>query len=128
MDASAQPAGRLFQRAKCGVQAPVEGIEIVGSTIGQAGLGIRPHAFIGIEFGSVGWEKLQVEPRVAAAQLPNRFAFVDRGIVEEHDHVASQVAQQKAFARVFVTTTISWTARCPQSTHFSGCPMAHSNP
>lgn len=96
MDVSTKPAGGLLQPAKCGVQAPVEGIEVVGPTIGQAGLGIRPHAFIGIEFGGVGREKLQVQPRVAAAQLPNRFAFVDRSIVEENDHVASQVAQQMA--------------------------------
>ena len=33
-------------------------------------------------------------PRVAATQLPNRFAFVDRGIVEDRDHVAPQVTQQ----------------------------------
>lgn len=96
MDTSTKPAGRLLQRVECGVQAPVEGIEVVGSTIGQAGLGSCPHGFIGIEFGGVGWEILEVEPRVAAAQLPNRFAFVDRGIVEKNDHVASQVAQQMA--------------------------------
>ena len=37
-----------------------------------------------------------MEPREAAAQLPDRFALVDRSIVEEHDHVAPQVAQQMA--------------------------------
>jgi len=96
VDAATQPAGRLLQRAKSGVQAPVKGIEVVGSTIGQAGFGIRPHAFIGIEFGGVGREKLEVKPRIAAAEIPNRFAFVDRRIVEENDHVASQMAQQMA--------------------------------
>lgn len=96
MDTSTKPARRLLHGAKRGVQAPVKSIEVVGSTIGQAGLGICPHAFVGIEFRAVGRERLQVEARVAAAQLPDRFAFVDRSIVEENDHMAAQVAQQMA--------------------------------
>ncbi len=73
MDASTKPAGLLLQGAKRGVQAPGEGIQIVGPTIGQTGLGIGPHAFVWIQLRRVGWEELEMEPRVAATQLPNRF-------------------------------------------------------
>jgi len=96
MDASTQPAGRLLERAKGDVQAPVEGREIVGSPVGQVGLGIGPDRFVGIELGGVGREVFQVEPRVAATERSDRFAFVDRGVVEQRDHGASQVAQQMA--------------------------------
>jgi len=91
-----KPARRLLHGAKRGVQPPVEGIQIVGPTIGQTGLGIGPHAFVWIELRRVGREGLEVEPRVAATQLPNRFALVDRGIVEDRDDLASQVSQQVA--------------------------------
>ena len=94
MNASAQPARRLLQCPQRSVQPPVEGVEISGAAIGQASLGIRPDALVGIEFGGVGREIFQMEPRVAATQLPDRFALVDRSIIEEHDHVAPQVAQQ----------------------------------
>ena len=62
MDASAQPARRSLQGAEGGVQPPGEGVEVVGSTIGQAELGVRPHAFIGIEFRRIGRRELQGTP------------------------------------------------------------------
>ena len=96
MDASTKSAGRLLQGAERGVQSPVEGIQIVGPTVGQTGLGIGPHGFVWIQLWRVGRKELEVEPRVAATQLPNRFALVDRSIVEERDHVAPQVVQQVA--------------------------------
>ena len=96
MDASTKPARRLLQGTKRGVEPPVEGIQIVGPSVGQAGFGIGPHAFVGIQLRRVRGEKFEVEPREAAAQHSDRFALVDRGIVEDHDHVPPQVAQQMA--------------------------------
>ena len=96
MDASTKSARRSLQGAKRGVESAVEGVQIVGPSIGQAGLGVRPHAFVGIQLRGVGREKLEMEPREAAEQRSDRFALVDRGIVEDHDHVPSQVAQQMA--------------------------------
>ena len=86
----------MLQALQGGVEATVEGVEIVGATIRQAGLGIRPHGLVGIELGGVGREELEVETWVTPAQLPDRLALVDRSVVHKHDQVASQVAQEIA--------------------------------
>ena len=65
-----------------------------GRPLARRALASRPHAFVGIQLRGVGREKLEVEPPEAAAQRSDRFALVDRGIVEDHDHVPPQVAQQ----------------------------------
>ena len=96
MHASAKPAGRVLQAVERGVQPPVEGVEVVRPTVREAGLGIRPHAFVRIQLRRVGRKKLEVETRVASAEFPNRLSFVDRGVVHEGDHVAPQMAQQLA--------------------------------
>lgn len=93
MYASAQPPWRSLEGAKCRVESLVEDFEIVGAAIGQSGLGIGPDGFVGIELGSVGRKELEMEAGIAAAQLANRLPFVDRGIVEDGDHVASEVTQ-----------------------------------
>jgi len=94
MHASAQPSWRSLEGAKRRVQSLVEDVEIVGATIGQPGLGIGPDAFVGIELGCVGRKELEMEARIAAAQLANRLSLVDRGIIEDADHVASEVTQR----------------------------------
>ena len=99
----------------------MESIQVVGSAIGQAGLGIGPNAFVGIQLRGVGREKLEVEPREAAAQRSDRFALVDRGIVEDHDHVPPQVAQQMAeeIADVSVADVVA------MATEVKSYPPAH---
>jgi hypothetical protein len=94
--ASTQPARGVLEAVQCGVEAPVEGIEIVGATVRQASLGVGPHHLVRIELGGVGREELELETRVTPAQLPDRLALVDRSVVHKHDQVAAQVAQQIA--------------------------------
>lgn len=74
----------------------MESIQIIGSTIGQAGLGIGPYAFVGVQLRGVGREEFEMEAREATAQRSDRFTLVDRGVIEHHDHVPPQVAQQMA--------------------------------
>jgi len=74
------------------MESLVEDVEIVGATIGQPGLGIGPDAFVGVEFGRVGRKELEMEAWMAAAQPAKRLSFVDRGIVEDRDHIASEAA------------------------------------
>lgn len=121
MDASPKPTRRLLQGAERGVQSPVEGIQIVGATVGQASLGIRPHCFVGIQLRCVGREELEVEPRIAATQLPHGFALVDRGVVEDRDHVAPQVPQKVAeeVADVWLTDVVT------MATEVKSHPPAH---
>lgn len=93
MHAAAKPRRRALEGMKRRIEPLVEGIQIIGPTIREAGLGIRPDAFVRIELGRVGRKKLEVETRVAAAQFANRRALVDRSIVEDGNHVASQMTQ-----------------------------------
>lgn len=93
MHASSQSPWRSLEGAKRRVEPLVEDVEIIGATVGHSGLGIGPDAFVGIQFGRVGRKELDMEAWIAAAQLANRLSFVDRGVVEDGDHVASEVAQ-----------------------------------
>lgn len=86
----------MLEAVQGGVEATVEGVEIVGATVGQASLGVRPHGLVRIELGGIGREELLVETRVTAAQLPDRLALVNRSVVHKHDQVAAQVAQEIA--------------------------------
>jgi hypothetical protein len=94
--ASTKPARAVLEAVEGGVEAAVQGIEIVRSAIGEAGFGVCPDALVRIQLRSVGREKLEVETRVTVTQRPDRFALMDRGVVHQHDHVAPQVAQQMA--------------------------------
>lgn len=93
MHTPAQPPWRSLEGAKRRVESLVQDVEIVRAAIGQPSFGIGPHAFVGVELGRVGWKELEMEARIAAAQIANRLSFVDRGIVEDGDHVASEVTQ-----------------------------------
>jgi len=43
-----------------------------------------------------------MEARIAAAQLANRLSFVDRGVVEDGDHGASEVTQHVTEERAYL--------------------------
>ena len=96
MHASTKSARAVLEAVEGGVEATVEGIEIIGATIGEAGLGICPHDLVWIELRSVGRKELEVETWVTATQRPDRLALVDRGVVQKDDQVAAQMAQEMA--------------------------------
>ena len=68
--------------------------EVVGATVGETPLGEGPDGFIGVELRGVGRKAFEVEPREAAAEFPNGFAFVNAGIIPDHSDVPAEVAQQ----------------------------------
>ena len=70
------PGRTLFEAVERGVEAAVEGIEIVGATAGEASLGVCPDDFVRIELRGVGWKELEVEARVTATHRPNRLVSV----------------------------------------------------
>ena len=79
-----------------GVEPTGEGGQVIGAPVRKARLGIGPNAFVRIELGRVGREKLEVKPRVAVAELSDRRALVDRRVVQQHDNVTPQVTQEMA--------------------------------
>lgn len=79
------------------VEHVTEQIEhVVGAPIRERALRQRPHALVGIQLGRVRGEVLDVQAPMAAAERAERLAVVDGGVVEQDDHVPTQVAQQVA--------------------------------
>ena len=68
----------------------------IGPAVGQVGLEVIPHAFVGIQLRGVGREGLQVQPGRAAEQLLYGLAAVNAAIVQQHDEGAGDLAQQGA--------------------------------
>jgi hypothetical protein len=53
-----------------------------------------PHAFVGVQFGGVRREGLQVQPGRAAEEFLHGFAVMNPAIVQQHDEVAGDLTQQ----------------------------------
>jgi len=68
--------------------------QVVGSAVGEAGLGLRPDPFIGVEFGGVGREAFQAQPGVFPAQVPYRLPPMATDVVPHHDDRAPEVAKE----------------------------------
>jgi len=71
----------------------------IGTTVGQVGLEMIPDAFVGIQLRGVGRERCQVEAGRAAEQLLHGLPAMNAAIVEQHDEVAGDLAQQVAEER-----------------------------
>ena len=70
--------------------------DVIGATVGEAPFGVGPDGFIGIELRGVGRKQLEVEPREAAADFSDPFAFVNARVVPDHDDSPAEMAQQVA--------------------------------
>jgi len=66
----------------------------IGPAVGQPGLEMIPHAFVGVQFRGVGRERLQVQPRGAAEEFLHGLAPMNPPIVQQHHKVARNLAQQ----------------------------------
>lgn len=55
-----------------------------------------PHALIGVQFRGVRRERLQVQPGRAAEEFLYGFAVMNPAIVQQHDEVAGDLAQEVA--------------------------------
>ena len=68
----------------------------IGPAVGQVGFEVMPHAFVGIQLRGVRRERFQVEAGRAAEQLLYGLAAVNPAIVQQHDEMAGDLAQQGA--------------------------------
>jgi hypothetical protein len=91
VDASAQETLRGGQTA-----------DFVGQHVHQLGLGVRtavgqdaleviPDAFIGVQFGSIGRERHQVQAPCADEQIPDRISAMDLGIVQQNNQMTADL-------------------------------------
>ena len=68
-DAAAQFRGRSSDALDGTDKIVHQLIEVVGAAVGQFPLGQRPHSLIGVQFGGVEGEMLDVETRMLALEL-----------------------------------------------------------
>ncbi len=66
----------------------------IRAAVGQPGLEMIPHAFVGVQLRGVRGEGLQVQPRSVAEEVLHGVAVMDPAIVQQHDEVAGDLAQQ----------------------------------
>src|SRR6266850_6880036 len=82
------PAGLEFRNH---AQDEIEAVR--RAAVGETLLGESPHALVGVEFGRVGGQELEVKPWDAAAQLLHPLAAVDAEPVPDEDHRPTQVTE-----------------------------------
>ena len=66
----------------------------IRSAVGERALRELPDAFVGVEFRGITGEAVEVKSEVPGLERANRFAAVDRAVVPDHDHGATEVAEQ----------------------------------
>ncbi len=66
----------------------------VRAAVGQPGLEMIPHTFVGVQFRGVRRERLQVQPGAVAEQFLHRLAVMDPAIIQHHDEGAGNLPQQ----------------------------------
>lgn len=67
---------------------------VSGDTVGKRLFEIRPDEFVRIEFWSIGWKQMDMQPWVFPEETPHRTCSVNLTSVPEQDHVATQVPKQ----------------------------------
>ena len=96
-------------RAPAGFQSRDQGegeiVAIVRTAVGQLGLGLTPHALIGVEFRRVGRKGFQMEPGVAVTQGLHGRAAMRAQPVPDHDHTSVQMTQQVTQERAHLGPT-----------------------
>lgn len=71
-------------------------VDIIRPSVGEAGLGQTPHAFVRVELGRIGRKVFEVQAGELAAEGADRLAFVNAALVPEHDDVAPEMAEEIA--------------------------------
>ena len=87
MDASSKAALGPLDVSKRAAKMTTHHGEIVGSTVGQTPFGVSPDSFVGVELRGVRRKVLEMQSRKSAADLPNRFSFVNAGVVPNDEDV-----------------------------------------
>ncbi len=104
MDASSKAALGPLDVSKRAAKLTTHHGEIVGPTVGQTPFGVSPDGFVGVELRGVRRKVFEMQSRESAADFPNRFSFVNAGVVPDDEDVTAKMAQQvpEEFAHLVV--------------------------
>ncbi len=108
MDASSKAALGPLDVSKRAAKMTTHHGEVVGPTVGQTSLGVGPDGFVGVELRGVRRKVFEMQSRESAADFPNRFSFVNAGVVPDDEDVTPKVAQQvpEKFADLVVSNVL----------------------
>lgn len=67
-------------------------LDRVWPAVRERPLGVRPHAFVGIEFGRVTGERDEMQAAMAATEVGDRPPVVDRASIPDQDDMAAEMA------------------------------------
>ncbi len=96
MDAPPKSALGSLEVSKRAAKVTTQRGDVVGATVGKTSFGVGPDGFVGVELRGVGRKAFEMQPREPTADFPNRFSFVNAGVVPDHDDMPAEVAQQVA--------------------------------
>ncbi len=94
VDASSKAARGSLDVSKRAPKATVQHGDVVGATVGQTPFGVGPDGFVGVELRGVRRKVFEMQSWKSAADFPNRFSFVNAGVVPDDENVSAKVAQQ----------------------------------
>jgi len=94
VDAPPKPALGSLDVSKRAAKVTTHRGDVVGATVGETSFGVGPDGFVGVELRGVGRKAFEMQPREPTADFPNRFSFVNAGVVPDQDDVPAEVAQQ----------------------------------
>ncbi len=108
MDASSKAALGPLDVSKRAAKLTTHHGEIVGPTVGQTPFGVSPDGFVGVELRGVRRKVFEMQSWKSAADFPNRFSFVNAGVVPDDEDVPAKVAQQvpEEFADLVVSDVL----------------------
>lgn len=66
----------------------------VGPPVGQRSFQVVPNALVRIQFGRIGWQRDQMQAAGAGAKFAYGVGLVNARIVEQHEQVSRDLAQQ----------------------------------
>ncbi len=112
VDASPKTALGPLDIAKRAAKVTTHHRNVVGAAVGETPFGVGPDSFVWIQLRGVGRKEFEMQPREPAADFPDRFSFVNAGVVPEHDDMPAEVTQQvpKEFADLVVSDVVRVTS------------------
>src|SRR5262245_61728690 len=94
MNAGPQERLRATEAARRSIQAVAQVAEIGRGAVGEFPVGLRPHAFGGIELRDVRGEVVTIEPRMVGLERAVFAPPMDRPAIPEQGDRAPEMAQQ----------------------------------
>jgi hypothetical protein len=69
-------------------------LDVFGDSVGQGAFHVVPDKFIGVEFRSIGREKMNMESRMLPKEVCDTLCSVRESTVPKKNHVPSEMAKQ----------------------------------